>query len=373
MATDAPIWMVGPALSAPGGMSAVIDSYRVFGLFDRLNVRYVSTYEGRSPLLQVRVFGRALAQFTWAALRRDCALLHVHSASRGSFWRKSLLCLVSRAFRIPYIVHVHSGEFPVFLSQECGPAAQAWVRWTLRGAHTVLALTPRWRDHLSSLVPGLVVDVLVNPVPPVSVASDVVRHPRSVLFLGRIREKKGAFDLLRAFSRVAAQVPDATLVMAGDGEIDEAQRLCVELLLGPDRVSFTGWIAGDAKARSLGQAGLFVLPSYFEGLPVGILEAMSVGVPVIATGVGGIPDVLRHDESGLLLTPGDLDGLAVAMQSLLTDPARAQRLAAQARRDVQRFAPARIEAALAGIYARALGRRPTPPGPQDASRTKDCG
>jgi hypothetical protein len=79
----------------------------------------------------------------------NVALLHVHSASRGSFWRKSLLCWLAGRFGVPYVFHVHSGEFPVFFGNECSGWQQRWVRHTLRQAASVVVLTPGWLPRVS--------------------------------------------------------------------------------------------------------------------------------------------------------------------------------------------------------------------------------
>src|SRR6478609_6763919 len=121
------VLMAGPAEHLPGGMSAVVLSYRRAGLFEALPLRYLSRYEGAAALMQLRVFGAALWRLLLELLAGRVDLLHVHSASRGSFWRKSLLCGLCRAFGKPYLFHIHSGEFGHFYREECGPLARWWL------------------------------------------------------------------------------------------------------------------------------------------------------------------------------------------------------------------------------------------------------
>ena len=158
------VWMAGPAPDAPGGMSAVVTSYRHAGLFDTVPVHYLCTYLRPGLAMQLRVFGSACLRLLLALLAGRVRLLHVHSASRGSFWRKSLLCAMARAAGVPYVFHMHSGEFSVFYADEAGHLGRWWINRTLRGAHKVLVLTPGWADRLQGLVGALRCQVVPNPV-----------------------------------------------------------------------------------------------------------------------------------------------------------------------------------------------------------------
>jgi glycosyltransferase involved in cell wall biosynthesis len=125
-------------------------------------------------------------------------------------------------------------------------------------------------------------------------------------------------------------------------------------------VEFLGWIDGAAKAQALAEATVYALPSYMEGLPMGVLEAMAVGLPVVATTVGGIPDVIEDGVTGLLIEPGDQDGLARALSLLLSDAALRHRMGAAARAVVEEgYTPQRIVPMIESLY-RTLGAAPLP-------------
>ncbi|OGB04493.1 MAG: hypothetical protein A3E25_17940 [Burkholderiales bacterium RIFCSPHIGHO2_12_FULL_69_20] len=311
--------MVGPGMDTPGGMTAVVRSYRDGGLFERAGAGYVSSYEGAAPWLQLRVMTKALLAMLSLLVRGRLRLLHVHSASRGSFWRKSVLCAVARLARIPYVFHLHSGEFPDWYAHQ--PAwIQAWVRTTLRHASFVLCLTDSWPDRVRAIEPLARIEILHNPVD-VPVALATLRDTaRSVLFMGRLREKKGVFDLLQAAAVVKAVVPDLALVLAGDEGEDKVRSMAAALGLSA-LVELPGWVDGPRKQALLDAADVYVLPSYFEGLPVGLLEAMASGVPVVATPVGGVPDLIADGVDGLLVPVGQPAELAAALQRLLQDSA----------------------------------------------------
>jgi glycosyltransferase involved in cell wall biosynthesis len=317
--------MIGTSLDAPGGMTAVVRLYRDMGLFEQWQVRYLSSYETPRKLEQLRVMGRAVLAFLSLLLRGRVSLLHVHSASRGSFWRKSLFCALARLFRVPYIFHLHSGEFPVFFRDDCGPLAKHWVRLTLCSAARVVALTSSWRSALEQIAPGAKITVLGNPVALAGPLPPVRGARRHLLFLGRLREKKGVYDLVRAMPAVLAVMPQARFTLAGDGDLEGVAKLACELGVAA-ALNLPGWVDGPAKDQLLAGADVLLLPSYFEGLPICILEAMALGMPVISTNVGGIPEVLDNGRCGILLKPGDVPALSRAIIEILQEPALAEQL-----------------------------------------------
>lgn len=361
---EAGVIMIGTALDSPGGMTAVVRLYRDMGVFAAWNVRYLASYERPGMLTQMPVMAGALAAFVWLLLRGQVRLLHVHAASRGSFWRKSVFCALARRFGVPYVFHLHSGEFPVFYARECGPRAQRWVRRTLEGAHALVALTGQWQAALAQIAPGASITVLGNPVrvPALLPAMPVVsaRQPPRLLFLGRLRDKKGVYDLVRAMPAILARHPGAVLTLAGDGDLDGTVLLARALNVG-HAVRLPGWVDGAAKDALLADATLLLLPSYFEGLPVCILEAMAEGIPVVASAVGGIPEVLDHGRCGVLHAAGDIDALAQAVLALLDDAMRDQarytalRRAAHARA-LHVYSVQAVQAGIDALYGQALAR-----------------
>jgi glycosyltransferase involved in cell wall biosynthesis len=194
-------------------------------------------------------------------------------------------------------------------------------------------------------------------VPNPAAGIDVARAPERrnmILFLGKLQQSKGIFDLLQAVAEVRSSVPDVKLVCAGDGERIAVARQAERLGIA-DAVKFTGWVGPSGKRALLENAAVFALPSYDEALPVSLIEAMSAGVPVVATPVGGMPEVVADGKSGYLVAPGDKMNLQRALKRLLIDKALARSLGAAARETARaRFAPERALPAIEGIYE-ALG------------------
>ena len=140
--------------------------------------------------------------------------------------------------------------------------------------------------------------------------------PRLVC-VGRLCEQKGQLLLVRAVQAVVAKGIPIHLVLAGDGEMRGAiEKLIAECGLG-DHISITGWINGDQVREEMLAARALVLPSFAEGLPVVIMEAMALRRPVLSTFVGGIPELVRTGETGWLFPAGDVAELAKVLEACL--------------------------------------------------------
>ncbi|MEJ6006636.1 glycosyltransferase family 4 protein [Paucibacter sp. AS339] len=341
--------MIGPGLDAKGGMSAVVQSYKSAGLFERANVAYLSSFRAHKFLTQLRCFGGTLRRLLWLLLRGRVALVHLHSAARGSLWRKSVLAFCAGLFRVPYLFHIHSGEFANYYADECGSLRKWWARRVLERATQVIVLTEGWERQLRTLLPQLKLLVLANPVEvPATVGMQRAAVP-TILFLSRVRKKKGIFDLLKAMVQVREALPRARLLVAGDGHLEEVAKQAEELGLS-SAIELLGWVDGAAKARAIAACDTLVLPSYFEGLPVCILEAMAAGKLVVASRVGGIPDIVKHEINGLLVEPGQVEALAQVLLRSLTDEVARQRMIALARLDVAAMDVPVVVAKLSAVY-----------------------
>lgn len=135
--------------------------------------------------------------------------------------------------------------------------------------------------------------------------------------VGRLCEQKGQLLLLRAVHRLREQGTRVQLVLAGDGEMRrDAEALIAELDIG-DQVRITGWIGGPTVRQEILEARALVLPSFAEGLPVVLMEAMALGRPVITTYIAGIPELVTQGETGWLIPAGDVQALADAMRAVL--------------------------------------------------------
>jgi len=344
--------MIGSSRATHGGISSMVNVYFRAGLFERWDAEYLETHcDGSKARKALKAAGAWLA-FMARLAAGSVALLHVHIASDASFWRKALFIVPARALGIPYVLHMHGGDFARFYAERCGARAQRFLRGVYRDACVVIALSEEWRRAIQAVAPGARIVVVPNPVEMGGSESRPAPAEPRVLCLGVIKEAKGVYDLLRAWPRVLAAHPGARLTLAGSGEIERARALAQELGVG-ESVELPGWTAGDDKARLLAATTVFVLPSHFEALPMALLEAMAAGLPVVATRVGGVPDILENEREGVLVEPRDEAALAHEISALLASPSRRAALGAAARhRAAETFSAEAIVPRIESIWAR---------------------
>ncbi|HEV8580023.1 MAG TPA: glycosyltransferase family 4 protein [Thermoanaerobaculia bacterium] len=167
-----------------------------------------------------------------------------------------------------------------------------------------------------------------------------------LLFVGRLRIRKGVEVLLEALRELRRRRPGTALRIAGDGEHRESLERAVADLGLETAVSFLGTCDAARVRTLLRGAAALVVPSIYEGMPLVVLEAMEVGVPVVASRVSGIPEVVVHGETGWLVPPEDPQALAAALESVVGDPGEARRRGEAGRRRVaERYRPAIVAAA----------------------------
>ncbi len=152
-----------------------------------------------------------------------------------------------------------------------------------------------------------------------------LRH-RLIIFVGSVNEGKGVRVLAEAFTKVHSAFPDADLVFMGTGPLAEWLRKTAAAGGWRDRLHLLGRRPFTEVPQVLLACDIFCLPSFGEGLPKSVVEGMAAGLPVVVTNVGGIPDIMRHGESGIMIPPRDPEALAGALSRLLASPAEAARM-----------------------------------------------
>ncbi|MEL6208585.1 MAG: glycosyltransferase family 4 protein, partial [Pseudomonadota bacterium] len=198
------------------------------------------------------------------------------------------------------------------------------------------------------------------------VSPELYDRPRSaqeagthLVFVGRLAPVKGLRVLIAAL--IAAENPDIRLTIVGDG----SERAALEAMAAPlgERCNFTGYQSQEEVAQILASAQAFILPSFAEGVPVVLMEALAAGLPVVATRITGVPELVAHGETGLLVTPGDPAALAAALEDLAARPDHGASMGAAGRDVVRAEFNIAIEAArLAQLFTTGPGSqiRPEP-------------
>ncbi|MCP5142376.1 MAG: glycosyltransferase family 4 protein [Gammaproteobacteria bacterium] len=278
-------------------------------------------------------------------------VVHVHTCSWGTFWRNGIDVLLARLFFRRVVLHIHGAEFHKFLASLA--PGRAWLaRRVFALADAVIVLGEQWAEIIGPWCPQGRVHVVPNGVPvPDSTATGAEDAPPVILCLGNYERRKGQADLIATLARMTQP---ARLLLHGfesePGQREKLAELAASLGLG-ERVALPGPVMGAAKEAAVRASDLFCLPSYDEGLPMSMLEAMAAGLPVVVTSVGAIPEALVDGEDGVIVPPGDSAALARALDDLLADAGKRGRIAAAGRAKVERdYSVARVARDVDAIY-----------------------
>jgi len=313
--------------------------------WQRFQCIWIATVDQSGGFGKVRAVIRAALQ-TLRTLPGS-SLVHVHVAPHHSFYRKSLFIWLARLFGKPVIIHIHAGDFGDFWSSG-GVPRRTFVSATVRSARLVLAVSRLLAEDLQRCCDALPVMVMPNPFDMPPVRRGQLPSVRTILFAGRNEREKGVFDLIEAFREIHRVLPDVRLILAGDGKTAEAESMVRQLRLS-DCVEFPGWLGENTLAERYSQASVFCLPSYIEGMPIAVLQSMAAGVPVVASAVGGICDVLQAG-AGLTVAPGDVEDLARQLIRVLIDPDLQRRLAAAGREALCAYKADSVNKRIESVY-----------------------
>ena len=344
--------MLGAAPETRGSIGAVTDAYRAHGLFARWPVEHLALRSDGGLRRNSALTALALRDFVWLAAKHPRSVLHVHSEAGAGFWRDALFMAAALALRCPVVLQLHGSGFGAFYDGADSPV-RAMIRFVLSRAARVVAPSDSMRAWVYGVCREAKVAVVPPPVALPEPGAPLATRPPLVLFLGRLDADAGVMELIDAVAAVRAAVPDLRLVCAGDGDrravLRQAERHGIA-----DAVKFTGWVGPSGKRVLLDSAAVLAMPSYAAGLPMGLLEAMAAGVPVVASAVGGVPEVVADGTSGFLTAPGDVATLSRLLRKLLIDRQLGERIGAAARETVRvRFAPEKALARLEEVYIEA--------------------
>lgn len=310
------VLMIGAGRNVRGGVSSVVNSYYDAGLDKMCELTYLPTMEDGLKLK--KLFVAAWARIRFEKMVKNCDILHVHMSADNSFYRKAMFIRKAYKEKKKIIIHMHGSTFDLFYKERCNDAQKQEVKSVFAMADKVIALSEDWKSFLAEYVcePEKIA-VIYNAVKmPMPYEKDY--SSQKMLFLGILGQRKGIYDLIEVLPEIFEKYPKAHIFLGGDGEREQAERLCRKKAIA-EHVTFLGWVKGVEKDKLLKECSIYVLPTYHEGMPMSILEAMSYGMAVVSTHVGGIPHIIKDGENGLLCEAGDKEQLRCAVCKLLED------------------------------------------------------
>jgi glycosyltransferase involved in cell wall biosynthesis len=266
---------------------------------------------------------RHLATFPYTLIKNRPDIVHVNTASYWSFWENVLYVSLSKMFRKKTILHIHGGGFEEFYYNS-NSLLKFLIRSTLNMPDRIIVLSPIWRSFMAKLIPENRISVIENFVDSSQFSKNYNKDKQfsdffTVLFIGGPAPKtKGLYDVVEAASIVTKNSKNIRFDLVACSHVKGLNILCENKGLSAN-TRILGYVAGVEKIRIFLDSDIFVLPSYTEGLPITLLEAMAAGLPIIASRVGAIPDVICDGQNGFLIEAGDYKSLAEKICALEGD------------------------------------------------------
>ncbi len=287
------------------------------------------------PPLYVRLFFalKRIVKFIFIIVTKQPGSVLIFTANIPSIYEKGGMALIASFFRVKVILAPRGG--PIDREIEKMPFLKKFVVFVLKRTNFIVCQGEYWKTFFSALVPKEQKDKFIliqnwidikqynlSKIQKAEKNTDFIH----VLFMGWIQEDKGVYDLFNAINNISHIDRKVKFFFLGDGTAKSDLANKCNSLKGKFEFSFTGWVYGDEKLNYLAFSDIFVLPSHCEGLPNSLIEAMACGMASIATNVGSVSDVIINNETGILVEPHDVKGLASALFTLINNDELRQRL-----------------------------------------------
>jgi len=252
----------------------------------------------------------------------DLAFLNPSLISRG-FFRDGLFAKQLIRAKIPFVVFFHGWELE--FEQKVDTKYITFFQNSFAHAKKIFVLSAQFKEKILEwgfqgevIVQTTAVDasLVKNFSLDKKTADNVTNTVTKILFISRTIKEKGLFELVEAFENLRKKIDDIELIIAGDGgDFDELQKV----VSSKENIRLTGHVSGDDKIRLFEESDIYCLPSYTEGLPVAVLEAMLFGLPVITTRVGGLKSFLIDEKMGYFIEPKDVDDIEDKIEMMLSN------------------------------------------------------
>lgn len=334
-----------------GGIAQVLAAYESFIFDGRMKFVANSSSDG-SLLYKLVIAGFSLLKMiVYIVVDRDIKIIHIHSASGNSFRRSAFFVQIAKIMGCKVILHMHGGGFKRYAYRK-----KAYVYKVLSKCDMIIALSESWRKYFVEdlcmpqvkVIPNIIEEPLEDKEKK-NINDGIVR----VLFWGAITSQKGIFDLLEAVYLCRQELSGVfKLTIGGIGEesklFEKISQYGIEHL-----VDYVGWVYGREKQHLLTSSDIFVLPSYIEGFPISLLEAMSYSLPILSTRVGGIPEIV-DESNGILIEPGDVQTLSHSLLFLVKNTFIRNKMGREGNNKVHDFYPNEVRMRIEEVYKNLL-------------------
>lgn len=348
------ILFIGPNyINHKGGIGAVLMVYQKCVP----DFNFIATYDGNFSIIRnILLFVKSYISMILILLSNNIKIIHIHGASKGSFWRKYFIFLIGKyLFRKKIVYHIHGGKFHLFY-KDSNNLTKKCINHFINNSDHIICLSKSWKSFFISSFNVRSISIVNNPIeiPNLPLLEGFTKTYLSLLFLGKVGDNKGIFDLLSVLDKKHSQYKGKLkLKIGGDGEIDRLKAYIDSKHLH-DIVEYVGWVSNDLKNNLLSECDILILPSYNEGLPISILEAMSYGKAIISTPVGGIPEVVKNVKNGFLIEPGNIIALEECIDWVLENTEKLPEMGLVSSKLIQDYDIKKVMSKLSELYIKIL-------------------
>lgn len=312
------VLVVATSRKTRGGITSVVKAHEKGVQWNEYHCKWLETHRDGPFIIKIGYLLKAIIAFIVLLPFYD--IVHIHFSEYSSARRKLFFASMAKIMNKKIILHFHAPNPNNTYKQY-----PSLYRKMFLMADYVIVLSENWKSDLLLHIPldERKVKVIFNPCPEVQLQN--LNKKNYILYAGTLNQRKGYYDLIDAFSKIASKHKDWMVVFAGNGEIEQAKQLAIKVGIS-DQVIFRGWISGSDKDTLFNESSIFCLPSYAEGFPMAVLDAWAYGLPVITTPVGGIPEIVVNGKNGMIFKPGDIDNLVSILEELITNEDLRQQL-----------------------------------------------
>ena len=324
--------MIGPSRDTKGGMTTVVNNYFEYGLENHVELKYIESINDKNLINKFLKEKKGFIEYLFNVKKYD--IVHIHMASRRSTFRKIKYIKIAKKYNKKVILHIHGGGFKKFYDEECNLKKQKYIKKYLNYCDKVIVLSEEWKKYFEKLFAKEKITIVYNGVNiPKDYNKDI--NNKKILFLGRLVKEKGIYELIESIKDLTKEYKDIQLYIGGDGDLEKLKELVKEQKL-ENNIIFLGWIDTKTKEKYLKGCSFFILPSYFEAMPVSLLEAMAYKSIVIATNVGGIPQIITNNTNGILIKEKNNTAISNSIRILLNDSSRRKEFSENARKTIEK-------------------------------------
>lgn len=302
------VLFVATSRQTMGGITSVLKRYEKMEIWGKYRCAWLETQINKGLALKLWYMIKAYFTMLFIVPRYD--IIHFHTVPGNSLIVQMPVFLYSKLWGKKTIVHLHVGN------QLYEYKDNKVMNFVLKKATKVVTLANVINGYLKELY-GIDGAVIYNPINKQN-ERNFANTEKFIFFAAYLIKDKGYDTLLEAYSKVAAKHPDWKLVIAGTGELEEAQKICNKNGIA-DKVTIHSWLNRDQMNKMYEKAGIFCIASVKEGFPMSFLEAASYGVPVVSTPVGGLVDVLEDGTNAMVFDFNDSKLLSEKLDILMGD------------------------------------------------------